>query len=56
VDVLECPECSERMRILTAIHSPDAIQAILECLGLPSRAPIAPADPDDSVFEAYEVC
>jgi hypothetical protein len=32
------------MRILAAINSPDAIRGILECLGLPSRAPpISPA-------------
>jgi len=32
------------MRILAAIHPPDTTRAILECLGLPSRAPpIAPA-------------
>ena len=28
-----------RMRILAAIDSPDAIQKILACLGLPTRAP-----------------
>jgi hypothetical protein len=27
------------MRILAAIDSPDAIQKILACLGLPTRAP-----------------
>jgi len=44
VDVLECPDCGGRMRILAAIHPPDATRAILECLGLPARAPpIAPA-------------
>ena len=41
VDVLECPDCGGRMRILAAIHPPDATRAILECLGLPSRAPPA---------------
>jgi Putative transposase len=49
VDVLACPRCGGRMRILAAIDSPDAIQSILTCLGLPTRAPpIAPAisDPD----------
>ncbi len=47
VDVLECPDCGERMRILAAIHPPEATRAILECLGLPSRAPpTAPARPD----------
>jgi hypothetical protein len=34
------------MRIVAAIHPPEAIRAILECLGLPSRAPpiAAPAE------------
>jgi hypothetical protein len=45
VDVLECSDCRGRMRILAAIHSPESIRRILECLGLPSRAPpIAPAE------------
>jgi len=42
------------LRILAAIHSPEAIRAILECLGLPSRAPpIAPAalDPETDGIE-----
>ena len=44
LDVLECPNCQGRMRILAAIHPPDATRKILDCLGLPSRAPpIAPA-------------
>jgi len=48
VDVLVCPRCGSKMRVLCAIHSPDAIQKILICLGLPSRAPpISPAKPDD---------
>jgi hypothetical protein len=29
------------MRLLAAIHPPDATQAILECLELPARAPPA---------------
>ena len=44
LDVLECPRCHHRLRILAAIHPPDATRRILECLGLPSRAPpVAPA-------------
>ncbi len=39
LDVLECPRCQSRMRILAAIHPPVATRKILECLGLPSRAP-----------------
>jgi len=48
--VLECECCGGRMRILAAIHSPEAMKKILECLGLPSRAPpIARALPDRSI-------
>ena len=39
VDVLECPECGGAMRILAAIHPPEAIRAILDCVGLASRPP-----------------
>jgi hypothetical protein len=54
VDVLICPSCGSKMRVLCAIHPPDAIQKILTCLGLPSRAPpVAPARPvvvEDRLF------
>ena len=44
MDVLKCDRCGARMRILAAINTPEAIRAILECLGLPSRVPsISPA-------------
>ena len=39
VDVLECPDCGGRMRILCAINPPSAIRKILDCLGLPSKPP-----------------
>jgi hypothetical protein len=39
VDVLKCDRCGGRMRILCAINPPAAIKKILDCLGLPSRAP-----------------
>jgi len=46
-DVLACPRCGAKMRILAAIDAPDAIRKILSCLGLPTRAPpVAPALPD----------
>src|SRR5258706_8666581 len=32
LDVLECPRCLSRRRILAAIHPPDTTQKILECL------------------------
>ena len=47
VDVLECPRCGGRMRLLAAILPPDATQSILGCLDLPSRAPpVAAPQPD----------
>jgi hypothetical protein len=39
LDVLECPRCMGRMKILAAIHHPEATRKILDCVGLPSRAP-----------------
>ena len=39
VDVLTCPCCGARMRLVAASHPPEAIRKILECLGLPSRPP-----------------
>jgi hypothetical protein len=39
LDVLECERCGSRLRILAAIHPPDATRKILDHLGLPSRAP-----------------
>jgi hypothetical protein len=52
LDVLECPRCGGRMRILCAIHPPEAIRKILECLGLPSRAPpVARALPEREIDE-----
>ena len=47
VDVLQCEHCGGRMKILAAIRPPTATEKILECLGLPSRAPpLAPASSD----------
>ena len=47
IDVLECPRCRGRMRILAAIQPPDTTSAILACMGLPVRAPpLAPAQID----------
>ncbi len=46
VDVLECPACHGRMRVLAAIHPPEATRAILDCVGLASRAPpVSPPAP-----------
>jgi hypothetical protein len=44
VDVLECPRCGGKMKILATIHPPKATTAILESLGLSPRAPpLAPS-------------
>lgn len=39
IDVLECPRCGGKMKILATIHPPEATAAILESLGLSPRAP-----------------
>jgi hypothetical protein len=39
IDVLECPQCKGRLRILAAIHPPENTRRILECLNLPTRGP-----------------
>jgi len=53
-DVLACDHCGGRMRVVAAIQAPDAIRRILECLGLPSRAPpMAGALPDRDMEDHY---
>jgi hypothetical protein len=39
VDVLECPRCGGRRKLIAVITEPLVIVAILESLGLPARAP-----------------
>jgi len=47
--------CGGRMRVLCAINSQPAIQKILACMGLPTRAPpIAPAISDEDEFCQYQ--
>ncbi len=43
VDVLACPRCAGRLRLVATVDDPHAIRAILESLGLP--APASPPDP-----------
>ena len=38
-DVLLCEKCGAPIRILSAIHPPEATRKILDCLGLLGRAP-----------------
>jgi hypothetical protein len=57
LDVLACPRCGARMKILAAINPPDAIKKILTCLGLPTRAPpIAPPVSDPDMAYEMSVC
>ncbi len=39
VDVLECPRCSGRMRIIATVTDPEAVRKVLACIGLPTRGP-----------------
>ncbi len=56
VDVLECPNCSGPMRIVTAINPPEAIRKIL-IASIPSRAPpiAAASRADDGGLEGSRV-
>jgi hypothetical protein len=57
IDVLRCPDCDGRMRILAAIQSPETTEAILGSLGLPVRAPpTLPTRPDDGLEATAAAC
>jgi len=43
VDVLACPRCAGRLRLVATVDDPQIIRAILESLGLPAEVP--PPDP-----------
>jgi len=55
LDVLECPRCRGRMKIVAALHAPASITKILDSLGLPCRAPpVAPPCRDSqSSFDRF---
>jgi hypothetical protein len=54
VDVLQCERCGGRMKILAAIHPPEATTKILDCLSLPSRAPpLKPAVTDFDCADSF---
>ncbi len=42
LDVLRCPGCGGRRRILAALTEGQVIRAILRSLGLPTEAPALP--------------
>ena len=45
IDVLECPRCQGRMRVLAFITEPDAVERILQHLDLPASPPCSSRDP-----------
>ena len=45
VDVLKCPRCEERMRVLALITDPDVIERILSHLDLPTTPPSSSRGP-----------
>jgi hypothetical protein len=40
VDVLRCPRCGGRRKVLAAITESRVVRAILDALGLPTEAPV----------------
>jgi len=54
VDVLECPKCRGRLRILEAVVETDAARQILERLGLPSDSPRLVRARDPTSLEGEE--
>jgi hypothetical protein len=55
-DALACEHCGGKLRLVSAIHPPEATRKILDCLGLPSRPPpVAPArlDPQLSLASKW---
>jgi hypothetical protein len=45
IDALRCPRCGSTLRLLAAIEDPAIARRILECMGLPARAPPTSAPP-----------
>ncbi len=56
VDILQCPNCSGRLRIIAAINEPQVVRDILSHLGLPTeQPPLAPAraPPEQLDFDEF---
>lgn len=54
VDVLQCPKCHGRLRIIEAVVAADAARQILERVGLPSDAPRLVRARDPTTLEGDE--
>jgi hypothetical protein len=52
-DVLRCPRCERRMRVLATISDSDVVRQILDHLGVRSSLPCAP--PRDSSWEQADL-
>jgi hypothetical protein len=51
IAALRCPRCGSTLRLIAAIEDPAIARRILECIGLPARAPpISPAASSDASF------
>lgn len=50
-DVLQCPDCNGRLKILAAIHPPINTRKILECMGLRIRPPPVAHAASESTLE-----
>ena len=53
LDVLHCPRCGRRMRVLGTLTQPDTIRRILLCLGLRTE-PLARAPAHDPTWEQLD--
>jgi hypothetical protein len=50
IDALRCPHCGSTLRLVAAIEDPAVARKILECVGLPARAPpLEPAGADNNL-------
>ena len=52
IDVLDCPDCGGRLRIVSAIEDPSVIRKILSHLGVASSPPPSSSSPE--VVVVYE--
>ena len=56
VDVLACPKCHGRLRVLSEVTDPAMVRLMLEGLGLPTEAPNAARARDPTeLFAAIDV-
>ena len=54
INVLECPKCFGRMKVIAAIEDPKVVCKILDHLGLPTDVP-SPAPAKSSQIEFEEI-